>query len=79
MQQEIAYFTVLSSSISSFRANGNKNGYKATLHDKNTLWDMAEDGVTAAGVTNFPICSGKEASDNWMNGPEENPNYPCNA
>ncbi len=79
MDEEIAYLTILSSSVNSFRANGNKNGYKAALDDQNTLWDMAENGVIAAGVINFPICSGKEASENWSKGSNDNPNYPCNA
>lgn len=77
--KEIAYLLQLSSSVNSFRANGNKNGYKAALDDEKTLSDMAENGVIAAGVINFPICSGKEASKNWFDGSEDNPNYPCNA
>ena len=47
----------------------------------NVLSDIFDNGVSAAGVVNIPVCSAKEAMDNWTSysdGKKQSAHYPCN-
>ncbi|KAK0117589.1 hypothetical protein ONS95_011925 [Cadophora gregata] len=69
------------SSVNSFKANGNKNGWKIPdpATDTDSMWDIAENGVRAKGMFNVPICSGYEALSNLIDRiGEKKGNWPCN-
>ena len=65
------------SSVKAFKANGNKNGLKLNLKDPKTVDRLFDEGLRTAGVTSLPICTGKEAWDNWAQA-KDTPNFPCN-
>lgn len=71
----------ISSSVNTYKANGNENGYKADFKKPATLGLFAESGITAPGGILIPVCSAREAWLNWVkvyNDEPKTPNYPCN-
>jgi hypothetical protein len=70
------------SAVAGYKANGNKNGWGvADPTNPDTLSDIYDNGIQAAGVVQIPVCSGKEAIGNWESvsqGKKKSANYPCN-
>lgn len=74
------------SSILSYRANGNKNGWALADPSQNNFYsgyDWDEHDMQRPGLSNIPTCPVEEARDNWINynaGDHKFPtkNYPCN-
>ena len=72
-----------SSAVAGYKANGNKNGWPvADPTNTATLNNIYDNGIQAAGVVQIPVCSGKEATENWDNyssgSGKKTANYPCN-
>ncbi|KAE8149794.1 hypothetical protein BDV25DRAFT_172654 [Aspergillus avenaceus] len=74
---------IVSSTVRSYRKNGNKNGWKLkSMGDVDTVDDLDVDGLVshqigAAGFSTLPLCSAEEAHMNWGSG-KKTDNYPCN-
>lgn len=70
---------LVTSSVNSYAANGNKNGFVIDLSKASTIDDLTTNSVRAAGVFTIPICTQEEAHMNWSIGPQDgSANYPCN-
>ncbi|OBT91658.2 hypothetical protein VE01_10350 [Pseudogymnoascus verrucosus] len=78
---------IVVSSVASYKANGDKNGFELDPSNGPAVSDLASNGKQAAGVFTLPICSEKEASSNWAQATSDRPsvridktarNYPCN-
>ena len=69
------------SAVAGYKANENKNGWGvADPTNPDTLNDIYDNGIQAAGVVQIPVCSGKEAIANWESvsqGKKKSANYPC--
>lgn len=78
---------IVVSSVASYKANGDKNGFELDTSNGPAISDLASNGKRAAGVFTLPICSEKEAFSNWAQATSDRPsdridktarNYPCN-
>ncbi|RDL39921.1 uncharacterized protein BP5553_04261 [Venustampulla echinocandica] len=71
---------IVTSSINSYKANGNKPGFVLDMSKGSSVDELASKGVQAAGVFTLPICTREEAWYNWFDGPlaSKAKNYPCN-
>ncbi|KAM0796585.1 hypothetical protein BDR22DRAFT_825040 [Usnea florida] len=72
----------IAGAVAGYKANGNKNGWPvADPTNPDTLNNIYDNGIQAAGVVQIPVCSGKEATENWDNyssgSGKKTANYPC--
>lgn len=72
----------MSSALAGKAANGGKNGWSmvdptAAIDNESDLL-LAGSGIDMAGVTQIPICTDKEAFNNWNQG-HSGKNFPCNS
>jgi len=71
---------VLSSAVNTYKKNNNQNNAPAlNASDPGVIEDFAQNGIRAAGFTNFPICGGRTAWVRWGTNPEQQNMdvYPC--
>ncbi|OBT72588.1 hypothetical protein VF21_08135 [Pseudogymnoascus sp. 05NY08] len=64
---------IVVSSVNSYKANGDKNGFELDTSKGSTINDLASNGIRAAGVFTLPICSEKEAFSNWAQATSDRP------
>lgn len=69
--------------VNSFQANGQKNGGTppADPSSDSLISSIQDNGIRAAGIINIPVCTAKEATDNWSSvssGKKKSAHYPCN-
>jgi hypothetical protein len=68
----------LRSAVSSWNANGQKNGWAASDPTTQTGFaDIMNNGLNAKGMVNIPVCSLAEAVNNVQTG-SSTTNWPCN-
>jgi hypothetical protein len=71
------------SAVNTFEANNNQNGGEPanTSLDPESIGTLQDLSVTAPGVVFLPICTIKEARENWawvFRGGKPSAHYPCN-
>ncbi|KXX80357.1 hypothetical protein MMYC01_203268 [Madurella mycetomatis] len=69
-------------SIRTYESNGDRNGGPtAQISDKDTVYSLIDEDITAPGVINIPVCGPEEAFRNWNNPIYSSTRYstfPCN-
>lgn len=69
---------MVSSSLKTFKANGNKNGGGLLkVDDVGSVTDLAEGKLDTTGFFNLPVCSGEVAHKRWGSAPSTEDNWPC--
>jgi hypothetical protein len=56
------------SAVATYKARGSKNSADSLIQDPSngdTISDISNNGIRAAGFFNFPVCDGKTAFVNW--------------
>lgn len=69
--------------VNTFDNNNHKNGgtYSDPVTSTNNLDSLQKFGLLAPNIVMLPVCSAKEAKNNWMNFTafkRRSENYPCN-
>ncbi|GAB1317946.1 hypothetical protein MFIFM68171_08156 [Madurella fahalii] len=82
---EYGYITVrdlIMGSVRTYERNGKRNGGPtAQISDKDTVYSLIDQDITAPGIVNIPICGPAEAFSNWNNPVYSTTRYstfPCN-
>lgn len=60
--------TILDRSVRTYENNNNQNGGPtAHISDKDTVYSLIDEDITAPGIINIPVCGPDEAFRNWNN------------
>ncbi|KAM0463941.1 hypothetical protein ACHAO4_000666 [Trichoderma viride] len=68
----------IAGAVNTYKANGNKNGFKPSYNNPSIMASYISGDVTAPGGVAIPVCSAQEAFDNWYAESTTRKNFPCN-